>query len=559
MTGSTLPMRNAARLLLILVLMIAAVPIGSVADAGSQLYIGHRARLTAQIPADWRVSAEGWTDYHGPDGFVSSTPLAQTTLDEACVHLGSILNGGSTPATWQGEDACHIDGAINSRPAMGLVLPHPAPFSDGADDYRFAAVVADPAHFPSIIASLHFDPNLVTPQAYVDSVLDLMEARAWYADAVDWDTLRDDPLGLIANADTWEETHWLIRDALTHLRYAGDTHSLFVAQGATLHESEREGFGMLIDGPVVMLVYPDGPAAHAGIRTGDTIVSVDGQAFVGFPVVADPSYAWAGSVTLTIRRPGVTEPMPIELDPRTYRTYLPPIARSLPGAIGYIELFTTVGADRVQYATDATTGIARVDATGACGWIVDLRRNTGGGYRPMVTGVGPIVGDGTILTFVNRAGEVVITIAYQDGRIIQNGEDISGDLSDVPKASLQYANQPVAVLIGPYTASAGEVTALVFVDRPQTRLFGEPSGGYTVGNTGYMLFDGAVLALAELADGDRTGTPYVDGIEPDVEVSADWTVYGTADDPAIQAASTWLNHHPACATLPPALASPETR
>jgi C-terminal processing protease CtpA/Prc len=68
-----------------------------------------------------------------------------------------------------------------------------------------------------------------------------------------------------------------------------------------------------------------------------------------------------------------------------------------------------------------------------------------------------------------------------------------------------------------------------------------------VGNTGYVLWDGTQLALAEGAYVDRNGTVHTDGVTPDVFVATDWATFRTPGDPVIAAASAWLQQQPGCA------------
>jgi C-terminal processing protease CtpA/Prc len=82
--------------------------------------------------------------------------------------------------------------------------------------------------------------------------------------------------------------------------------------------------------------------------------------------------------------------------------------------------------------------------------------------------------------------------------------------------------------------------------RQETRLFGEPTGGYTTSTRRYALFDGSELNLAEAAMLDRTGAEFPDGIQPDVVVATDWTTYGTDADMVIAVARDWLLQQPSC-------------
>ena len=96
----------------------------------------------------------------------------------------------------------------------------------------------------------------------------------------------------------------------------------------------------------------------------------------------------------------------------------------------------------------------------------------------------------------------------------------------------------MAVLVGPRTASSGEVTAMAFIGRPAARLFGQPTGGYTTANRPYKLPDGAGLLLATMTEADRTHQLHLGPLVPDEVVPP--TAPADGSDPALQAATTWL-------------------
>ncbi len=169
----------------------------------------------------------------------------------------------------------------------------------------------------------------------------------------------------------------------------------------------------------------------------------------------------------------------------------------------------------------------------------------------MVMGVGPILGDGELLSFERRDGVVVEQIEMRDGRIYSNGMEVTATPEVDERSGTRLPHSPVPVLIGPGTASAAEVTAVAFIGRSDTRLFGELSAGATIGNNGYSLFDGSRLGLAESTYVDRNGGTHIGGIEPDVPVGIQWEGYATARDPLVEAASEWLWTYPECAPSTP--------
>lgn len=536
--------------LLVLVLMLAPLPVSLAQESGTRVYVGYRARLSAEIPAGWTVPADGRADYAGEDGFVYSSNVPGNDLREACAGAEQTWDWGDIRSRMErekGEDACVLEGQVNGRVLQGVLLSRPASLSLYGETYSFVELLADPDHFDSIRASVSFDPADVTPRLYAESVLDIMEARAWYAPEVDWDRLRDDPLGLMENAESYSDVYWVIRQAIENLRAWGDNHSSFVSDMDELVSRSVTGTGMILQGRVVYLVYPDSSAGRAGIRVGDTIEAVDGDRFDGTRGIEG---LIGFGARVTVSRSGVPEPFDVEVVPDPYDSYLPPNVQTLDG-VGYVELFTTLGADPVRYATDANDGIAQMEERAICGWVVDLRRNGGGGYSPMTIGTAALLEDGELLSFVRRDGTVAGRVELREGSISQDGMEVAAYLGDVPHADHAAPGTPIAVLIGPGTGSAAEVTAVAYIGQPNTRLFGEKSGGYTIGNNGYMLFDGAQLALAESTYVDRNGNNHIGGIAPDVEVSTDLTTYGTVDDPVIAAASAWLRTQSGCEAASP--------
>ncbi|MGH7274909.1 MAG: S41 family peptidase, partial [Nitrospiria bacterium] len=196
------------------------------------------------------------------------------------------------------------------------------------------------------------------------------------------------------------------------------------------------------------------------------------------------------------------------------------------------------------YATTVQQLIRDLDAQDPCGWIVDLREDTGGSMWPMLAGLGPILGDGKAGAFVDPDGYEVDWY-YQDGQALQ-GDEVAAKVND-PAYELKEASPPVAVLTGAYTASAGEAIAVAFRGRPHTRSFGLYTFGFSTGNGVFLLSDGAWITLTTSVYADRTGQTYGDRIYPD-ELVDDVREFTSIMDEAIpQPAIDWLMSQPACA------------
>ncbi|MGG5207479.1 S41 family peptidase [Chryseobacterium sp. MIQD13] len=162
------------------------------------------------------------------------------------------------------------------------------------------------------------------------------------------------------------------------------------------------------------------------------------------------------------------------------------------------------------------------------GWVVDLRKNTGGNMYPMITGLGPLTGEGILGYFTSDKGKHAWS--YKKGTT-GYGLAVSNPYS------VKSPEIKIAVLIGPGTASSGEATAISFIGKTNVKTFGQPSAGYTSGNRGFKLSDGRSLLLASSYEMDRKGKEYKEKIQPDVLVPVSENTDSDAD---LTAATQWI-------------------
>ena len=179
--------------------------------------------------------------------------------------------------------------------------------------------------------------------------------------------------------------------------------------------------------------------------------------------------------------------------------------------------------------------IARLDSRGISRWIIDLRKNSGGNCWPMLTGIGPLLGDGVCGYFV--AGAERIPIAYRDGSAFQ-GRHVICRVSSRGYQT-RRDRKYIVVLTGRRTVSAGEIVALAFKGKAQTWLMGEPTAGYTTANATYPLSDRSLLVLTVCQEADHTGQVCEGRIQPDKFIAAD-DAPAAGEDPAKRAAIGWL-------------------
>lgn len=404
--------------------------------------------------------------------------------------------------------------------------------------------------------SLRWRPG---PSGYLERALGLMRKRAVVRDRVEWGPLLREAREMALGARAPEDTYPAIALAVSELQ-RHDHHSFFVPPGIAREldlgvTPPSPGFIALFPECVVADVDLGGPADHAGARPGDGIRVINGEPPTGrprcprtmrFPGEPDSLVDFYRRLPEVLERRG--EPVRLEIERRgesgTFEVTVAPApvgferlpsGRGLAGGVGYLEL--PGGGGHPDYAKTAHEIIRDVGEGAARGWIVALRRNTGGNMWPPLAGAGPILGSGRAGSFVDARSGKEANWSYRDGTALLGFRMMAAVKRPyVPERK----TPPVAVLTGPITASAGEALVVSFRGRPDTRCFGEPTTGLSTGNETYRLADGARLVLSTTVEADRTGRVYDGSIPPDQAVRIDWGVVGTEGDSVVEDARAWL-------------------
>jgi carboxyl-terminal processing protease len=211
-----------------------------------------------------------------------------------------------------------------------------------------------------------------------------------------------------------------------------------------------------------------------------------------------------------------------------------PVVELREDRIGYVAIGRysgDIGDQADAYATALASNLSGTTSA-TCGWIVDLRTDSGGNMWPMIGGLAPLIGAGHVGSFVYPDGTIE-NWTLENGTAYWDGEPMTAYAAEV-----SVDGPPIAVLVGTRTGSSGEATATAFHGRPDTRFFGQPTAGLTTSNEPLALSDGALLILTMSVFTDRNGVSYGQdiSIEPDVLVDGDPTAEATA----------WLLDHPGC-------------
>lgn len=268
----------------------------------------------------------------------------------------------------------------------------------------------------------------------------------------------------------------------------------FCGIGAYLQYNEENG------ATVVVRPMLGSPAEKAGLKKDDIIKAVDGEDVTGMDldIVVSKVRGPAGeSVHLTIVRGGKE----IEVDiVRAEITEETVTGEVLDGDIGYIVITTFADQTDEQFIKNVDILLEK----GIKSLIIDLRSN-GGGYVDSATNIADrILGEGKILTMVDRNG---------------NSEVINSDEEN----KLEI---PMVVMIDGYSASASEILTGALRDYGVATTVGTTSFGKGIVQDVIPLPDGTGLKITAseylTPSGDHI---HKKGITPDVEVLFDAETY----------------------------------
>lgn len=381
----------------------------------------------------------------------------------------------------------------------------------------------------------------MTPEAmaYLREALDYIQENSIKREQIDWLSLKQEIFAITKDAQTPADTHLAIELVLQRL---GDNHSFFISpaqrQQRLTGMIRRAGIRVTYPEGFVVVVFAGSPAEQAAIQVGDRIVLLNGVAPYTLTSQQFQQALREEQVELVLQSREQASSRTVHLQTAPYDERRLPQGWRLSDTVGYLDLpdLPNSPEHKQLYIAQAQQLLRDIDEQPIYGWILDLRRNFGGNMWPMLVGVGTLLGEGEWLVFRSPWRQEVAF--YRDGKA---GTDRRGVVAECKTPyQLKRAWPPVAVLIGPMTASSGEFVALAFRGRPRTRSFGEPTYGLPTSNYSKELSDGAVVALTTSLGVDRTGQTFDSPIPPDHLIKTDWTRLGTQDDPVLQVALEWL-------------------
>jgi carboxyl-terminal processing protease len=160
--------------------------------------------------------------------------------------------------------------------------------------------------------------------------------------------------------------------------------------------------------------------------------------------------------------------------------------------------FTYLRFDSFEAGGPADKALDAIDAAGATGLIIDLRRNRGGRQLELIRVLGRLLGGGVLIGHIGDATAKSVPI---------NAGNLGGD---------RYPG-PLVVLIGPASASAAEIAAAAIQDHGRGRLIGRATSGSVVSGNRFTLPDGGRITIP-VNDFVRIDQRRIEGrgVEPDI-------------------------------------------
>jgi carboxyl-terminal processing protease len=254
---------------------------------------------------------------------------------------------------------------------------------------------------------------------------------------------------------------------------------------------------------VVIAPFEGSPAALAGIRSGDIIVTIDGIP-VNTSTLADTIGRMRGaegtSVKMGIMREGNPEPMMFTL--KRSRVELHSVrAEMLESGYGYVRIsqFSETTGDDLNAALK---NLRKRNGAPLKGLVLDMRDNPGGVLEAAVSVADTFLDSGVIVTAKGRT------------------PDSKFEMSATPGDALNGA--PIVVLVNGGSASAAEIVAGALKDQHRAKLMGRTTFGKGSVQTIIPLSDDRAVKLTTSLYYTPSGVSINHrGIAPDIELERD--------------------------------------
>jgi carboxyl-terminal processing protease len=272
---------------------------------------------------------------------------------------------------------------------------------------------------------------------------------------------------------------------------------------------------------VLLTVYPDSPAWHAGLRPHDSVISINGLPAI--EAAAQLEGAANSNVTLVVQTPGQA-PREVQVMRSWVTTPPPVVAHQLERdevaetRLIYIAIHTFWDERTASLLRQRLLELGNEGPID--GLIIDLRTNRGGSEYTL-KGVLALFSDGTLGHFARRGGERPLAVSAAP---VHNSQSV-----------------PLVVLVGHETSSYAEIFAGVLQSTGRARLVGTVTRGNVETIWPHDFEDGSRVWIAEEAFRPLSGNGWENqGITPDQIVPGDWGDFTAETDPQLAMAVALL-------------------
>jgi carboxyl-terminal processing protease len=324
---------------------------------------------------------------------------------------------------------------------------------------------------------------------------------------VNWQEIHQRYLPLVQAAKNDRDFYTIVDRMTAELH---DAHTRFTSPEQWANRKKHQGVsvgfraGYVEDKVVVLDVFPDSNAAHAGVEPGMIVTALGGQPIADrlaesatnvLPSSTERvtklrilSNAFAGTgetpFEASLQRADGTA-FEVKFARQTLTTEPGITAAKLSSGFGYIR-FDEFSPSLVR---DFKTAVKNLRATP--GLILDLRRNRGG-VGATLEAMARLFFDRKTL-FERRMSRKQVTASERDGHHAEEKQVFLGT------RGAQIYSAPVIILVSEYSASAAEVFAAGMQDSGRAKLVGSPSCGCVLGIThDRVMKGGGVLEISEV-------------------------------------------------------------
>lgn len=242
--------------------------------------------------------------------------------------------------------------------------------------------------------------------------------------------------------------------------------------------------------PTVIYVNRNSPGEKAGIKSGDTLLEINGISLKGLTVAHAGEFIEPNEkISLVLKRGKKTYNVELEQEEFTVDSVMWKMIDEV--CVIKITEFEDSTVDQFNEAVDFA------NKNNAKALVFDLRNNPGGYVDACTKILDKLCPEGTL-----------VRMKYKDGSI---KEKYRSDKSET--------DLPMAVIINGNSASAAEIFALNIRDFGKGKIVGEKSFGKGIAQTTYELSDGTAIKFTTATIIDKNGETYhKKGIEPDIKV-----------------------------------------